>query len=492
MHNGKQQSPCIWPVRASYSWAMPITLAGLLATGGLDLRRHNSVPLPPQPIQWVAVTELEDPAPFLSGGEVVLTTGVRQRSGTVQRRFVDSVHRAGALGIGFGTGLSHAAVPVPLLAEADRLGVPVFEVPYGTPFMALGKLVADALSAEHVAQLRHLLSAHQLLAGALLSGRGLPGLLQELSLLLGAELALFQYGTQLFSTAGTGDTAGWRRIPVATGIRDRCILAISEPFGQPGILDYAQSLISVELNNQARRRARDRAVAGSALDDVVDGRLSGQDAVLRLRSAGIDAARRQCVLLVQAASGQVRSLSTLPLPKEFDAAASAIVGDRMAIVVPAADGTAPAQALSAHLYGTGLTATVGVGGAYTGPTGLRWSYFEAREALLRGKPVNEPQRLNLSSLLLTSRDVPLSELAAEALDPLARFDEQHGSQLVPTLEKYLELNGSVAGVAQELDLHRNTVRYRLARIAELTGFDPALTADRVHLYLALRVRRLAG
>lgn len=471
---------------------MPITLAGLLATGGLDLRQHGSAPLPPEPIQWVAVTELEDPSPFLGGGEVVLTTGVRQRSGPVQRRFVESVHRAGALGIGFGTGLSHATVPAPLLAEADRLGVPVFEVPYGTPFMALGKLVADALSAEHVAQLRHLLAAHQTLAGALLGGHGLPGLLQELSRLLGAEVALFQYGTQIFSTAGVRDTAGWRRIPVATGIRDRCTLAVAEPFTHPGILDYAQSLISVELNNQARRRASDRAVAGSALEDVVDGRLSGQDAVLRLRSAGIDSARRQCILLVEPASGQVRSLSTLPLPEEFDGAATAVLGDRMAVVVQAADGAALARSLSAHLYGTGLTATVGAGGAYTGPTGLRWSYFEAREALLRGKPVNEPQRLNLSSLLLASRDVPLSDLAAEALDPLAAFDEGHGGQLLPTLEKYLELNGSVAAVAQELDLHRNTVRYRLARIAELTGFDPALTADRVHLYLALRVRRLAG
>jgi purine catabolism regulator len=59
-----------------------------------------------------------------------------------------------------------------------------------------------------------------------------------------------------------------------------------------------------------------------------------------------------------------------------------------------------------------------------------------------------------------------------------------------TLEKYLAHNGSVAAVADILQLHRNTVRYRLQQIVELTGYDPAVTADRVHLYLALNVRAL--
>ena len=469
---------------------MSITLSDLLAAGGLELTRHGSAPLSPRPIQWVAVTELEDPSPFLGGGEVVLTTGVRHRSSTVQRRFVQSVERAGALGIGFGTGLSHDTVPVPLLAEADRLGVPVFEVPYGTPFMALGKLVADSLSAQHVDQLHQLLSAHQVLAEALLSGKGLPRLLAELSRLVEADVALFQYGAQVFATAEPDSS--WRRIPVPTGIRDRCTLAIAEPSVQPDITAYAQSLIGVELSNQAARRASSRAVTGQLLGDVVDGRLAGQDASARLQAAGIDAGLRQAVLLVEAASGQVRTLPALPLPTAFDGAPTALHENLLAVVVPAADANRMAAELSTYLYGAGLTAKLGIGGSYTEPAGLRWSYYEAREALRNGAAVNEPDRLNLTSLLMASQDVPLADLAAEALDPLVAFDNRHGAQLIPTLDTYLVLNGSVAAVAADLGLHRNTVRYRLAQIAELTGYDPAVTADRVHLYLALNVRRLGS
>ncbi|KAD4060237.1 PucR family transcriptional regulator [Arthrobacter yangruifuii] len=469
---------------------MSITLSDLLAARGLELTRHGTSALSDDPIQWVAVTELEDPAPFLGGGEVVLTTGLRHRSTAAQRRFVESVKRAGALGIGFGTGLSHDTVPVPLLAEADRLGVPVFEVPYSTPFMALGKLVADSLSADHLTQLHQLLSAHQVLAEALLSGKGLPRLLAELAHLVKADVALFQYGAPVFATSEPD--ASWRRIPVPTGLRDRCTLAIAEPSVQPDIVAYAQSLIGVELSNQAARRASSRAVTGQLVGDVVNGLLTGQEAAARLQAAGIDADRRQSVLLVEVASGQIRTLPALPLPTEFSGFPSAIHDKRLALMVSAAEAGGLASRLSAYLFDAGLTAKVGIGGSYTEPAGLRWSFYEAREALRNGAPVNEPERLNLTSLLMASRDVPLTDLAAEALDPLAAFDTKHGAHLIPTLDAYLLLNGSVAAVAADLGLHRNTVRYRLAQIAELTGYDPTVTADRVHLYLALNVRRLGS
>jgi len=144
----------------------------------------------------------------------------------------------------------------------------------------------------------------------------------------------------------------------------------------------------------------------------------------------------------------------------------------------------------ALLAEAGLKATIGIGGHYAKANGLRWSYFEARDAVARGLPVNEPERLSLTSLLLASEDVPLSDMAMETLKPLYDFDAAHGAGLLSTLESYLEHDGSVAAVAQALTLHRNTVRYRLAQITELSGYDPSTTADRVQLWLALAISRL--
>ncbi|WP_043440388.1 PucR family transcriptional regulator [Arthrobacter sp. L77] len=488
---------------------MAITLADLLSDPALGLVLEGRSEPPAQPIQWVAVTELEDPRPFLNGAEVVLTTGVRLKTGAAQRAFVRRAHDAGALAIGFGVGLTHRRIPAALLAEADAVGLPAFRVPYEVPFIAIGKRVADALSADHYAGLEDLLEGHAVLASALLGPGGLAALLGELARMLGTDVALFQYGACIAralgraarspdgpgvaaaprADAGDPDPVTWHRLPVATGLKDRCTLAIAEPYGRTAVVDYAQSLISVELTNQARNRTGARAASGQLLEDVVRGSLGGAEAAARLAGSGIDTTLRHSVLIVDVASGQRRALRTLPLPDGWNGGATGLVDERLVLVLPAGAMPDPAG-LGRYLHGAGLTARIGVGGSYAQPSGLRWSYFEAREALQRGQPLNIADRLSLTSLLMASADVPLADLAAETLRPLEAFDSAHGAGLLTTLQRYLDLDGSVAAVAADLDLHRNTIRYRLQQVVALTGYDPAVTADRVHLYLALRVRAL--
>src|SRR5512135_96358 len=79
-------------------------------------------------IRWVHITELVDPTPWLSGGELLLTTGIPLDGAERQRKFIRQLRDAGVAGLGFGTGFSHAKVPKALVAEADALGFPVFEV----------------------------------------------------------------------------------------------------------------------------------------------------------------------------------------------------------------------------------------------------------------------------------------------------------------------------------------------------------------------------
>src|SRR5689334_22674986 len=81
-------------------------------------------------IRWVHITELTDPTPWLSGGELLLTTGIRLDTADRQRKFIRLLNDNGAAGLGFGTGFDHAKVPKALIAEADAADFPVFEVPY--------------------------------------------------------------------------------------------------------------------------------------------------------------------------------------------------------------------------------------------------------------------------------------------------------------------------------------------------------------------------
>ena len=86
----------------------------------------------------------------------------------------------------------------------------------------------------------------------------------------------------------------------------------------------------------------------------------------------------------------------------------------------------------------------------------------------------------------------LERFYAETLAPLAAYDEQYETDLVATVEAYLDNDGNVAATAKQLFTHRHTVRYRLERVKELCGLDIFSTEGREKLGLGLKAMRVLG
>jgi sugar diacid utilization regulator len=99
-------------------------------------------------------------------------------------------------------------------------------------------------------------------------------------------------------------------------------------------------------------------------------------------------------------------------------------------------------------------------------------------------------RLLLSSM--TDNPDELRRFYAETVEPLVAYDEQYETELLQTLETFLEADGNVAGTAQRLFTHRHTVYYRLERVRELTGLDVSSTDGREKLSLGLKAMRVLG
>src|SRR3954452_895035 len=133
-------------------------------------------------VRWVHISELEDPTPWLTGGELLLTTGLQPGD---ERAYVERLVAHGLTGLGFGTGFSHARVPETLRETAEAHGFPVFEVPYDVPFIAITERAASLLVNEQYAVLRRALSAHERLEQIVLSERGLDGLASALATMIG-------------------------------------------------------------------------------------------------------------------------------------------------------------------------------------------------------------------------------------------------------------------------------------------------------------------
>jgi sugar diacid utilization regulator len=100
-------------------------------------------------------------------------------------------------------------------------------------------------------------------------------------------------------------------------------------------------------------------------------------------------------------------------------------------------------------------------------------------------------RLLLSAM--SEDPAELQRFYAETVEPLVAYDEQYEtSQLVHTLETFLEADGNVAGTAQRLFTHRHTIRYRLERVRELSGLDVGSSDGREKLSLGLKAMRVLG
>jgi PucR family transcriptional regulator, purine catabolism regulatory protein len=140
------------------------------------------------PVRWVHITELKDPTPWLSGGELLLTTGMQLNTPQRQREFVARLAEHRLAGLGFGTGFGHREVPPAILEAAREHDFPVFEIPYETPFIAVTEAAFTHLVNEHYAVLRRALAAHERLERVVLAEQGLGAIASALSTLIGAAV----------------------------------------------------------------------------------------------------------------------------------------------------------------------------------------------------------------------------------------------------------------------------------------------------------------
>ncbi|MFG3497116.1 PucR family transcriptional regulator [Streptomyces sp. NPDC047928] len=149
--------------------------------------------------------------------------------------------------------------------------------------------------------------------------------------------------------------------------------------------------------------------------------------------------------------------------------------------------------LSAGLADDGRL-TLGVSAAVHSAEGLRGALEEARHA--RRVAAARPGRVcaaghhELASHVLLLPFVPddvRRAFTARLLDPLRDYDRRHRAELIPTLEAFLDCDGSWTRCATRLHLHVNTLRYRVGRIEQLTGRDLARLEDKLDFFLALRM-----
>ena len=516
-----------------------LTVASLIREFGLEVvaGRESAE----RPIRWVHASEHADPTPWLAGGELLLTTGYNLRSPQSQRRFVQSLSEREVAGLGFGTGFDHSKIPRSLLSEAEKQELPVFEVPYEMPFIALTERAFTELVNEQYSVLERGIEVHGRLEALVLAERGLGEILGAIGEAVnGTALLLDERGREIARqpTKGGVGAAATRSIraqvakrssaghyapfvpdrgplaeraiavpvPAGRGTPRRWLVAARRR-GPVGDLErlltrHSATVVALELMRERAVRETERRLAGDVLAEALSGRLSSDELTSRLRPFGIE---EQAAVLVFAADDP----SVIEAPLEAYLAEAGVNGlvavttvasrPLLCAVVDPGDGSALDLAAEVRRVLLDHSGTLRAAVSRVDRVEfLRRSFHEARcalEATALGNgdrpEVASHRDLGAFTLLLSLQDEDaLRAYADSLLAPIEEAGGKYGGELLRSLEAFIEQNGQWERAARDLFCHRHTLRYRIRRIEELTGRDLSRAHDRIELWLALRAREL--
>jgi DNA-binding PucR family transcriptional regulator len=277
------------------------------------------------------------------------------------------------------------------------------------------------------------------------------------------------------------------------------VVALLDPEQRAGAFDrvtleYATTVLAVELARLASTAEAELRVSRDLVEELLAGVDDEAAVIQRGQALGVDLERPRRAVIVHSGGGAAEAEQLLHVVSRVarELGAGRLLLGRGESVVLLADHDLGWEALARDVtaaMGEGRC-RIAVGGVCEGPSEFARSYREAQLAMNlqangAGPDVFAWESLGIYGILSTAEDVArLQQFVQSQLGPLLDYDAQKGTGLVETLFHYLE--SGLAAASERLILHRNTLKYRLQRISELTGHDLSDRGARFNLQLATR------
>jgi hypothetical protein len=376
------------------------------------------------------------------------------------------------------------------------------------------------------------LSALDAITEAVESGAGLPEVVRAAARALDASLALIDRTSAVLAVAALSPADEQRLVAGGDGVETHELRVADAVVGQlrlrarseagSGLTRLVLTLVASEVERARGPQVASEAAAAALVTGLLlHGAVDDVDATIaRGKELGVDIGHGGSVVVARAhplalteegwrarflAVAQRGARATLPGSIAVPGVRTDALGAEAVILLPAADEEAGARAAEAilrelHAALSGFGFAVGRSRHAADPRDLARA---ANEALLaanvaEGHADREAlafEETGAYRLLLSAMSEDPAELQrfyAETVEPLVAYDGQYDTELVKTLEAFLEADGNVAGTAQRLFTHRHTIRYRLERVRDLSGLDVASSDGREKLSLGLKAMRVLG
>jgi len=299
-------------------------------------------------------------------------------------------------------------------------------------------------------------------------------------------------------------------VPISSGDEVVGIVALlSGPLAlAPDAAEYLHLAAVAALTEVAIEEAKEEVeqnLRGSFLEDLRSRPdLEPREVVRRAGRLGCDLSRGAVVLCAELKTDRPRHVVAL-IGGEYPGALAQHMEERIYAILPAAGADAApeetlarARRLAERLRQHG---TVGLSSFYADPGEFGRAIGEAElvlDVLRQSDAAGGDAHLRdigtgtyrLLFRVLASHPEEVRSFYEDTVAPIVRYDDQYRTDLVGTVESYLEQNCNMNATAAAIYAHRHTVAYRLERVKELTGLDPMLSEDRERLGLGLKAYRI--
>jgi len=501
--------------------ARVLTLGEVLGHTGFGLRLLTGGDVAGErPVAGAHSSEMPGPSQFLPRDWMMLTLGMKLRgSSDAQRALIAELDDSGLCALGFGVGVAFEHVPRALRDEAASRGFPVFEIPFDTPYREIIGFVNRSLLSTDFRLVHRSLSMQNYLMDALREEAPMNALVHRLGELLDSTIVIFDARGQIEAASRDAPfEAIWQQVSAQQPSIQRAlidgsdILAIPiQPAGHPrrwlvvasrrralprqlalSVIQSTERLLELVTLSQRAAAAEERVVRAELLTSALEPQ-RGYDSIelqARMRRYRVDFGASARILAIEPRTPSVDALDRARVALEMlleDEALPYLMAVRppqlVALVqaeparIAALLGRLAAERDEELVAGGGRP----VRGVADVPRSLRDAGVALRQLSVRGAP---------GLLLFEDFDVatwlvgitPPADMAAKVdsiLGPLREHPE-----LYETLVAYLRSHMKVTATARSLNLHENSLRYRLSRIEELLDCSLRELPTIVDLYMA--------
>ncbi|MGA5357947.1 PucR family transcriptional regulator [Streptomyces purpurascens] len=516
--------------------ALPVLAAGQpqVVTGLAELDR---------PVRWVHITELTDPASFLKGGELVLTTGMPLPDDAAGvRRYVDELTEVGAAALVIELVRRYHRPPDALVQACRARGLPLVTLARDVNFLEVTQVVHALILGSQADAMRRTQRIHEAFTALTLRGAGPEDVVRAAAEMSGRTVVLENLvhqalicepsgstveealgdweqrsrATEPGDHTGAGGPEGWLTAPVSyQGERWGRLAMLQAPadgpaFGPEHITVLERTAMALTVARLIHSTPWEHTAHRTALRELAEQRHhSPEDARARCAALGLPTeGSRYLAILADLGPGAEGGELEARLHSELrSAGVPALVGElapgRLGIL-PALRPDRPWRPVAERLCRTvlGLVpgAIVGVGSEVADLADTARSFREAARVIEATPPgqVPPPDRsfhelpdIDLRRLLYALReDTRVQDYTERRLGRLIDHDTRHGTELLTTLGHYLDAAGNKTTAARRGGLSRETMYQRLRTIERLLESDLESGERRTELHVALTALRV--